>query len=213
MDKITDYGVYNEPPYVLAEFLGTNLISVLQAADAQFNEIETAFYDLLTETTLANAVGVQLDVIGKEIGLLRDGRDDAAYRIAIGIQIAVNLTPGIPEVFYTVLRDLLATTNARLGFYYPAKVWVDQDSSLTFYDLFTALSPLTPSGVGLGIQGYLMDTYGDNIVDNNGNTIICTLWGIPSTPMVPGGLTEVLLETSGGDLIQTQWGQQIAAWQ
>ena len=172
---ISDYSVYNQPPYLLAEFLGTNLVSILQVADFQFNELETCFMDLLTKTSLVNAVGIQLDIIGLDIGLARNGRSDVDYRVALYVQISLNISCGVSETLYTLL-NFLGCLNIQLGFYYPGKLWIMQDSLFTQSDLRKYLSPLVVAGVGLGLQVYVIDNNSNFIIDNNGNNIIATIW-------------------------------------
>jgi len=174
--KITDYSIYNEPPNILAQFLGTNLIDVLHTCDPQFEEVETTFYDLLTMTSLATATGSQLDVIGVEVGLARNGMNDTDYRAALYIQITLNISCGTPEVIYSLLRDLLGCTNIVLSFLYPAKLIVDQDSGYTEEEIRSYRQNVVPAGVGFGIQCYLIDNNGNNLIDNNGNFIVCTVW-------------------------------------
>ena len=176
MIQIPDYSIYNQSPYILAQFLDTNLIDILAADDTQANALEIAGWDLATKQFLATAVGSQLDVIGIELNLARSGLSDTDYRSLLSVQSTINAAGGVPETLIKLLRDFLGCTNISIGNYYPAKIWVLQDSAYTLTDLRKYLIPSVPSGVGLGIQAYLIDNNIYNVVDNNGNNILCSIW-------------------------------------
>jgi hypothetical protein len=54
--------------------------------------------------TTSTAIGVQLDQLGKIVGAPRAGLSDADYLLAIGTQIYVNRSSGVPENFLTIMR-------------------------------------------------------------------------------------------------------------
>ena len=174
--QITTYSIYNAPPYILGEFLGTTLISILSSNDTQFNALETAEWALATQMFLATAVGVQLDVIGVELNFARNGQTDTQYRASLYLQASLNFSLGTPENLISVLRDVLGCTNIAIGFYYPAKVWIQQTSVYTPAALRAILINYLCSGVGLGLQQYIVDNNGNQIVDNNGNLLMGTTW-------------------------------------
>ena len=63
----------------------------------QFQDLENAFSDLLTETDIDNSVGIHLDNIGSLVGELRTGRADTPYRIALKARIRLNKSNGTIE--------------------------------------------------------------------------------------------------------------------
>lgn len=65
----------------------------------QLQDLETATLEVLLLTRLENAVGVQLDLIGRIVGKDRGPSDDDRYRDLLSAQIAINLASGtIPEI-------------------------------------------------------------------------------------------------------------------
>jgi hypothetical protein len=87
----------------------------------QIQDLEDVFYQLLVDLALANAVGVQLDRIGSIVGLEREGRTDADYRVRIGAQILLNNASGTIEDLLQLAVALGATT-VELSEVYPAKL-------------------------------------------------------------------------------------------
>jgi hypothetical protein len=75
----------------------------------QTQQIETALLEVLVDTRLENAEGVQLDVIGVIVGLERGALSDDDYRARLLVRIQVNQSSGtIPEVL-SVVENMLAT--------------------------------------------------------------------------------------------------------
>ena len=71
-----------------------DLAALLTSYLEQIQDLETAYFGLLTERTLNAAVGVQLDGIGAIVGEDRRGRDDADYRLAIRARIKASTPAG-----------------------------------------------------------------------------------------------------------------------
>lgn len=73
----------------------TNTQKLLRAWLTPAQEIEDALQQLYSERFLTNAVGVQLDSLGKLVGEPRDGEaDDAIYRKRIRARISTNRSRG-----------------------------------------------------------------------------------------------------------------------
>ena len=68
---------------------------ILNAITKQLNDIEDTFEDMKTKRGLNNAVGKQLDIIGKYKNVDRQGLVDEEYRQAIRNQIAVDSSKGL----------------------------------------------------------------------------------------------------------------------
>lgn len=75
----------------------------------QIQDLENAFSDLLTETTIDDSVGIHLDNIGSIVGEPRAGRDDVQYRTAIKARIQLNTSGGTLE---DVVALAIAVANA-----------------------------------------------------------------------------------------------------
>jgi hypothetical protein len=71
-----------------------NIQALLTSYLTLAQEFETALYALYESRIIANAVGAQLNILGNIVGAQRGNLDDADYRTAIKIQIAVNSSQG-----------------------------------------------------------------------------------------------------------------------
>lgn len=155
-NKINDYGEFNLPPYLIEFFRKAQSINgILDAADEQFNDLETAAFAMFTEVWIADAVGEQLDVLGIHVGLRREGRDDDSYRTLLILKIFINIAGATPNAFISAVKNLFGATIVELDFRPPAKVEVLQNGSINLF-----------------IQGNIEDDVGDLLIDNNGNSII-----------------------------------------
>lgn len=71
---------------LLSQFeLSTNIQGILSVAVTAFQEVERSAVELAVERLLVNAVGVQLDEIGGQLGVSRLTATDEEYRSAIKV--------------------------------------------------------------------------------------------------------------------------------
>ena len=116
----------------------------------QVQELEQMFFQLLNDTVLDTAVGVQLDGIGSIVGEERQGRNDDDYRAAIRARILLNLSNGTPEDILGILSLLNPSTVIQLTEYFPAALTVYIVAPLTTAEAQQMLSKLLsakPAGV------------------------------------------------------------------
>lgn len=103
------------------QFDGRRDMGILLTAIAkEIQQVEDAIFDTLEKTSISNAFGVQLDLLGKDIGELRYGRDDEDYRAAILARIISNSSSGEPESIYQAIRSLYSVITIRYIGVYPA---------------------------------------------------------------------------------------------
>ena len=120
--KITDYN-YNLDLF-LAQFQNsTKLKAVMEKANDQANEIETALFEIKENFYVATAVGAQLDVLGVIFNEDRLGRTDGEYRAILQIKGALNYS-GDPENIIQILKALYGATFVNYRPFYPAKFYV-----------------------------------------------------------------------------------------
>lgn len=99
----------------------TNTEKVLRALLAPAADLEAAMQAVLTQRSIDNAVGVQLDAIGKRVGRAREGvTDDEIYRRFVRAQISANKSDGLIEDILTITRlvvddDAAALVNYNTG--------------------------------------------------------------------------------------------------
>lgn len=81
----------------------TNLAAFVSAFADQIQDAENGSFEVIDETTLTAAVGVQLDGLGQIIGLERRGLGDDDYRIRLQVQILINSSSGTIEDILEIL--------------------------------------------------------------------------------------------------------------
>ncbi|MCP3683336.1 MAG: DUF2612 domain-containing protein, partial [bacterium] len=79
----------------------------------QVQDLEEANFSTLQQRGIYEAVGFQLDLIGKIVGLSRKGLEDEAYRAALLLKIAVNNADGTPESIIELMRNYTGSSDVR----------------------------------------------------------------------------------------------------
>jgi len=74
--------------------MANNIQKLLTAWLAPFQDIENCLQQLVTERSVDDSVGAQLDVLGKIVGQSRLGQDDDLYRRYIRARISANRSKG-----------------------------------------------------------------------------------------------------------------------
>jgi len=87
--------------------------------------VEDAFYQLLTERSVATATGETLDILGRIVGQPRDGRDDATYRLWISARVMVSRSSGTTEQILAIANKLVGGAAVVLREYYPGSFIVN----------------------------------------------------------------------------------------
>lgn len=130
--QITDYEVYLN--LLIQQFQDKpKFVETLKLLCTQCEDIELAIYEFLTEFGTVNATGVQLDLIGRLVGLNRDGRDDESYRTLLDIKIEINFSAGTPEALIKTAVALYNATEVQYVPIYPAKVQLWQNGDIGLY--------------------------------------------------------------------------------
>jgi hypothetical protein len=116
----------------------------------QCQELENLFWDIRDGFYLADAVGAQLDILGRIVGLDRDSAwSDEDYRPLIATKIIRNLSSGEPERLIQVLRILTASDYVRLTEYNPAHIELEFDGPTVPANLLELMDSIAAGGVSL----------------------------------------------------------------
>lgn len=137
----------------LREFLRIYLEKVedLNVSQLELSEINTDF---------KTATGYQLDLIGKLVGALRQGRSDSDYRNYILFKISINIGSGTPEDVINYLSIATDATRIRYFEHYPACTVLETNGTNIPSAIPSTLDNVTPAGVRTGGIMVLIDDYG-----------------------------------------------------
>jgi hypothetical protein len=83
---------------------GNNIEQVISAIGSAVQDLEQALQQVLTQRSIENAVGAQLDAIGSIVKETRRGLDDETYRRRVRARIVANRSNG-------TLEDLIRVTD------------------------------------------------------------------------------------------------------
>lgn len=98
--------------------------ALLSSYIKECQKLEDAIWSVILGRMIENAVGVQLDVIGKLVGEQRKGREDDDYRIWITVRIRINRSHGRPKDLLEILR-LVEQTGGNYREQYPATAYYE----------------------------------------------------------------------------------------
>ena len=151
LTKITDYG--NRAIALLPEQFKNkpNIASLLQVISTLAQDIENVGFTLQDGFKLSQAIGTQLDVIGKILGEPRSGRSDDEYRIALNLKIAINTSSGTPESIINVVASVTNSVSVQLLEAYPAKIQLFYDGAVVIVGAGDIIKQITPAGVEITI--------------------------------------------------------------
>lgn len=133
-----------------------SLAAFINAFVSPMQAIEDMFYDLLMNRSLANAVGAQLDGIGRIVGETRKGLSDDTYRIRLKVRILVNRSEGEPERLIKIFKLFASATDVFYNELYPCQIEMMSNGTLSDSDaavLRTLLEQAALGGVKIAYLG------------------------------------------------------------
>lgn len=155
----------------------TNLQGIITAIVKPLNDLEAGIQEMDTLRYLPDAVGAQLDLIGRIVGIEREpGQSDGDYLLRIYAQIKINTSEGQPEQAIQVFQLFTGAAQVRLFEMFPARVQIQSAYSppdqATADVIINAVDRTLPAGVAtegfvsydpsvpFGYQGILMPNAG-----------------------------------------------------
>ena len=118
-----------------------NIIKLLTGLLESANDLESTLLALLVQRNVSNAIGAQLDVLGRIVDEDRNGLSDDDYRRFIGAKILVNRSSGtFPE-----LIRIAAAIVAQVGAFY----YVTQEGTATIRLRVSSTTGITDSLAGI----------------------------------------------------------------
>jgi hypothetical protein len=108
---------------LLSQFSNSpNILKWLDIYGSQVQHLENEWFDLLDSLGVDTAYGYGLDLIGKEVQELRQGRNDDDYRSAILTKIFINNASGTPEDVIASTKQITGADHVYYSEQYPAGV-------------------------------------------------------------------------------------------
>lgn len=145
-------------------------------------ELEDAIWSVIVGRLIDDAVGVQLDVLGRLVGQRRNGVGDEPFRMRVRARIRANRSNGHPDDIIAVALLASGVSLDQLTYtdLYPASFRVEL-SSVTDATLATVLTELItlakPVGVGAAVS---FSAYPDS------ETFACAVGDTPTTDAARG---------------------------
>lgn len=136
---------------------------ILKALVEQIQELETVQTQLNEERAIDTAIGVQLDNLGKIIGLTRiGGEPDEAYRIRLQARIGLNVSQGEPERLISTFKLLVGADFVLLQELPPADVAISSSTDFASQDEVDAalaiIEAVSPAAVRVSYIGVFDET-------------------------------------------------------
>ena len=134
---------------------------LMLALTNQNNDIEEMFFDLLTKRSIDNATGINLDIIGKIIGLSRySGQTDTSYRLDLKAWVKYLFSQGEINTLTFVLQNLTDSVNVILEEYFPGAVIMFFDGTILNADnLHNIMDNTAAGGIRLDLIWFDSDRF------------------------------------------------------
>lgn len=134
---------------VIEQFKGkVNIEKLLKILLSEFDEIETAYQQLVVNRQIDTAFGKQLDMLGDILGRTRDGFNDNDYRARLKLQVGINTSEGEAEKIITVWKALTGSEVISLTESFPASILLTAQTSSVPSTIMAEMERVTPAGVG-----------------------------------------------------------------
>jgi len=153
----TNYCARNEQRLIEQFEEKPNLLGLLCSLVTPMQELEFVYQDLWNKRWLDTAEGEQLDGLGEIVGVSRNGKNDADYRIAIRFQIAVNMSNGEWETMLAVTKELTDATTVRIIEDFPAGIILLTDGANIPVGIIGMLEQSAPAGVRLTLYSTYLE--------------------------------------------------------
>lgn len=133
--------------YLPSEFSDSPIVrEILTIYLERLQAIEEVLDDIISQRSIDDAEGVQLDGLGEILGVKREGLSDIDFRNRLQIQKILNASEGTYPVVFDLWKRLLGSDQASITPEYPAGVALYSGvgiSDFSIMDTLTQALPLT----------------------------------------------------------------------
>lgn len=100
------------------------VVDVVEAVGFEAQDLEDALFQVIDETTLGAAVGVNLERLGALVDEPRNSDMDSAYWVRIAAKVLVNRSTGSIDDLIRIFQTLVEGADVQVLEVYPAKIVV-----------------------------------------------------------------------------------------
>lgn len=150
IDPIDDYFEHSKDLFVEVFKDKPRLSAILKAYSAQSDELEAVFWAILATRDVDQAVGIQLDALGKIPVQVRVGDTDDIYRTFIKTRIRVNRSNGHNVDIVQLVQLATGSNNFEILDLYPASFVVTVKDAIASW-LAPLLAEFLGDAAGAGI--------------------------------------------------------------
>lgn len=167
--------------------MSTRFKGLLSAQLDRAQDLEDMLFELRAGLFLDQAIGAQLDLLGRVYNETRQGRADDEYRAGIRVK-AATVVNGTPDEICIFLKLAFGFTSVAYTPEYPGAFFIEPPSTLTIRDL----ERISPAGIGAYPADYMTLTTGEYVTTVGGEKLL--------TPNAYGGAIDTLdtLDTLNG---------------
>ena len=131
--------------------MSTRFKGLLSAQLDRAQDLEDMLFELRAGLFLDQAIGAQLDLLGRVYNESRQGRSDADYRTGIRVK-AATVVNGTPDEICVFLKLAFGFTSVAYTPEYPGAFFIEPPGTLTVRDL----ERISPAGIGAYPADYLV---------------------------------------------------------
>lgn len=163
MDPITTH-VEDAKARVLSQYSDDDvLLDIIEVLSDRTQTIENKLDTFKLRLSLEDAVGVQLDNVGKLVGLKRrSGQDDATYKTWIEFRIIELMSEGTMNELIFVFKFMMGASTVLFTPLYPAHFLINTPNPnpvVSFSEVRQALEGAKAGGVGYDIIIYVTNPF------------------------------------------------------
>lgn len=186
IQQITDHAIKARRRLLEQYKSNPEIGAMLDAFNAQVQELEDTIVALNTRLDLQNISGLLLDAFGTIVGQQRLNFNDTFYRILLLIKIGKNTSQGDPEKAIQIYKLLTQATKVQYQELYPAGIFLMSDgfiNPITANFIFENMGDVLPAAVRMDHFGQFEPT---------------EAFGFEGDPTTTDGFSEIATPLEGG---------------
>lgn len=125
-----------------------NIQILMETYSEQIQAIENEWFELMEALGIDTAHDYALDIVGKKVGELRQGKNDIDYRNAILTKIFINTSSGTPDEVIAAAIQITGATEINYSEQYPAEVVLEVIGA-EYISKAATIKKTLPAGVDL----------------------------------------------------------------